>query len=117
MDNRRIEHYGFVAVSGEESRLTVYSANNAFLTSQIGNSHITAENGLVVIVKADREVREARLLERSPDLSEAERAVRLGDEGFTARDFTNSFVIDTTHLNAEAGQHIFSDLVRELVDR
>ncbi len=73
MEGKREELYGFEAT--DKKKLAIYSANNDLCRRAGG----VGRNILVVGVYAPDDVRERRLLSRSPDMSRGETAYRLGD--------------------------------------
>jgi ribose 1,5-bisphosphokinase PhnN len=71
--------YGFAPVVHEIGRLTVYSANNAFMSSYSGQT-LLEEGAWPVMVYSEPNVRSERMHGRSPDLSITEVQKRLSDE-------------------------------------
>lgn len=77
----RQENYGLEAVDPDDRRLRILSANDAILLDTNNSVQSTLETGMVVGLMAPPDLREERLRERSPDMDEAERAIRLeGDD-------------------------------------
>lgn len=72
--------------------------------------------GLVVVVKSSQESRHNRMINRSPDLSEAERAVRLADVGgdIAIGDFEQR-IIDTTDKSDAEGQTALRKIVDDVL--
>ncbi|MET1033594.1 MAG: hypothetical protein ABWX94_03775 [Candidatus Saccharimonadales bacterium] len=115
LDGGRVEQYGFEAHE-DDTKLRVYSANNAFLRDQNKSVLSVLQNGLVVVAMAAQDARDSRLDERSPDMSAAERAVRLGDSGVDILDSTVQIeIIDTTNLSPEQGQRALQDVVNAVL--
>lgn len=115
LDGGRVERYGFDA-SEDTGRVRVYSANNAFLRDQNESVASVLRNGLVIIAMAGQEARDSRLGERSPDMSSAERAIRLGDSGIDILESTVQVeIIDTTNLSPEQGQRALQDIVNTVL--
>jgi ribose 1,5-bisphosphokinase PhnN len=108
----RIESYGFRPVDEGDDRLRVYSANNAFLRDQNESVFSVLQDSLIVVAMARPEARRTRLGDRSPDMSSAERAIRLSDSG---ADMLESWVrveeIETTNLTPQQGQWAFRRIV------
>ena len=115
LDGGRIERYGFDTVD-EDERLRVYSANNAFLRDINPSVARTLRDGMVVVAMAAQEARDTRLGDRSPDMSDAERAIRLEDSGTDVLGASVAVeVIDTTNLSPEQGQIALRAIVNTLV--
>lgn len=114
LEHERQERYGFESV-GDDDRLPVYSANNAFVRNPNETTIPIIARGLVVIVWAESEVKERRFDTRSSDLSPDERTVRLGDNGYGLGDLARSTVIDTTYLTAEEGQLAMQAIVHDVL--
>lgn len=111
LDGGRVEQYGFEAV-GDDTRLRIYSANNAFLRDKNESIQRVLQNCLVVVAMAGQDARHGRLGERSPDMSSAERAVRLGDSGADVLEADVPIeTIDTTNLSPDEGQAALQRIV------
>lgn len=113
LEPERIEQYGFVPPDKNDPRLRIYSANNAFMRDRNPSVERVLLRGLVVVVTAERDTRKQRLADRSPDLSDAERAIRLDDDGGDIILPPGLLIgsIDTTHLSPAEGQKAFQDIV------
>ena len=70
-------------------------------------------NAQVVVCMAQPEKRTSRLGDRSPDMSESERSVRLSDSGADALEFDNIEIIETTNLSPADGQKALQDLMQQ----
>jgi ADP-ribose pyrophosphatase len=79
MDCEREELYGFS--NPMKNTFPVYSANNAVLTSDYLAKH---PNLLIIGIYAPQEIREQRLLQRSPDITNTERTHRVADPDIDA---------------------------------
>lgn len=116
LDGGRVERYGFDATIDADERLRVYSANNAFLRDMNPSVARTLRNGFVVVAMAAQESRNTRLGDRSPDMSDAERAVRLGDSGADMLGASVPIeIVDTTNLSPEEGQLALQAIVGTIV--
>ena len=112
LDSGRREEYGFEAVDPKDSRLRIYSANNAFLRDVNESVAAILHNSLVVVAMAAQDARTGRLGERSPDMSAAERTMRLGDSGVDVSNTDlNHVIIDTTNLSPDEGQKALQTIV------
>lgn len=115
MDAGRQEQYGFDVVESGDKRLRVYSANNAFLRDINPSVVEVLDSGLVIVAMATAESRDIRLDERSPNMSDAERVVRLSDAG---ADILMSGVeieiVETTNLSAVEGQLVLQSIINKL---
>jgi ribose 1,5-bisphosphokinase PhnN len=116
LEDERVEKYGFDTVAPKNTRLRVYSANNAFLRDLNETVQSVLAKGLVVMLQAETDFREQRLGLRSPDMGETERAVRLQDNG---QDISELDVdlrrIDTSGLSPEEGQLALRGIVDRLI--
>lgn len=110
MDGGRIEYYGFRACEPDETRLRIYSANNAFLRNPNPSVRNVLATAMVVMLEAERDIREARLLERSPDMSASELSNRLED---TTADlsYLEGYFINTSGLSIAESQETFRHIV------
>ena len=115
LDNGRLEQYGFVPVENGDSRLRIYSGNNAFLRDINPSVKNILDNAKVVVCMAQPEKRTSRLGDRSPDMSESERAVRLGDSGADTLQFDDVEIIETTNITTEQGQKALRKLIEEYI--
>lgn len=113
LDNGRLEQYGFVPVEAGDSRLRIYSGNNAFLRDVNPSIRQVLDSAKVVVCIAQPEKRTSRLGDRSPDMSESERAVRLGDSGADTLEFGNVEIIETTSLTPAEGQKALQALIQQ----
>jgi ribose 1,5-bisphosphokinase PhnN len=110
-------HYGFASTNqrlGRE-RFKIYSANNALLRDKNCTVQEVLGKSLVLMVTADRAVREERLLERSRDMSATERDARLDDVLDLPSDLEAVEVIDTTEATEADSQRQFKSLVDSLL--
>lgn len=113
-DGRR-EQYGFED-PGLDLHPRVYSANNAFMRRPNESVFSVLQTSVVVAVVADEDVRAARLSERSPDMSDDERAIRLGDDGLDIlQNIARLEVIDTTNASPDQGRRAFQDVVEKIL--
>jgi len=116
MGESRRERYGFNIVADNDDRLRIYSANNAFLRHPNDSTRSVLETGLVVVVAAQTAVRDRRLNERSPDMGEAERALRLDDDGADIPDTHDRVeIINTTGMTPIQGQVAFEGLIGQIL--
>lgn len=116
LDNGRVEQYGFASVDSEDSRLRVYSANNAFLRDTNPSVEAVLKSSLVIVALTSSGIRDRRLGSRSPDMGQGERDVRLSDHGSDLLDLDLPVqVIDTTQLSPDAGQRLMQSIVREVI--
>ncbi|MEK7594463.1 MAG: hypothetical protein AAB436_02390 [Patescibacteria group bacterium] len=115
-----LEHRGFGALNDDESRLSVYAADSAFLidTTNPDIRRIMA-NSLLILVTASEEVRQRRMLEAAPDIEELELEEQMCEDSRfyiemlrTARE-----VIDTTELSDYQGQLILQRTVNRVLDK
>ena len=120
-DIGHIVHYGFRSLAPEEERLRVYSANNAFLREdRRRNPSISPvlASGLVVILEADTQKRDERLLERSPDMPASERHARIADAGNDLLSLAGAKdveYIDTTNFSDVDCQQALQEIVRKIL--
>lgn len=115
LENSRLEQYGFVPVELGDNRLRIYSGNNAFLRDVNPGVARVLESSQVVVCMAQPEKRTSRLSDRSPDMSESERSVRLSDSGADALEFDNIEIIETTNLTPEQGQEVLRKLIEKYI--
>ncbi|MEK7620962.1 MAG: hypothetical protein AAB395_01255 [Patescibacteria group bacterium] len=113
LENGRLEQYGFVPIEPGDNRLRIYSGNNAFLRDINSSVQKILNNAQVVVCMAQPEKRTSRLGDRSPDMSESERSVRLSDSGADALEFDNIEIIETTNLSPADGQKALQDLMQQ----
>lgn len=113
LDNGRLEQYGFVPVEAGDNRLRIYSGNNAFLRDINPSVKSILDNAQVVVCMAQPEKRTSRLGDRSPDMSESERSVRLGDSGADTLEFEDVEIIETTNLTPEQGQKALQRIIEK----
>ncbi|HXE09877.1 MAG TPA: hypothetical protein VN554_00445 [Verrucomicrobiae bacterium] len=107
----RRERYGFETIQPEESRMVVYSANNALLRDEtaVVPANLFGDS-FIVLVKAPDRVRQERVFGRSPDLRQEEMDIRLQDNGLDLVPRVD-MVIDTHAFNPQRAV----DLVRKAV--
>jgi GTPase SAR1 family protein len=116
LNDGRLEQYGFDAVGLDDGRLRVYSANNAFMRDKNPSVISVLEKSLVVVAMSGLESRARRLQMRSPDISEAERTVRLDDDGTDVLNIdTEAEVVNTTALTPSEGQSAMRRIVDEIL--
>jgi len=112
----RREQYGFQDYPSLDFRRRVYSANNAFMRRPSESVFSVLQTSVVIAVVADEDVRAARLRERSPDMSDDERAVRLSDNGLDIlQNVARLEVIDTTDASPEQGQRAFQNILQTVL--
>lgn len=112
----RVERYGFDAVGSDDERLRVYSANNAFMRDRNPSVMSVLEKSLVVVAMSGLESRTRRLEVRSPDISETERIVRLGDDGMDVFNTDSGVeVVNTASLTPSEGQSAMRRIVDEIL--
>ncbi len=115
LENGRLEQYGFVPVEPSDNRLRIYSGNNAFLRDINPSVAKILDSAKVVVCMAQPEKRTSRLGDRSPDMSESERAVRLGDSGADTLEFGDVDIIETTNLSPDQGQEALRKLIQQYI--
>ena len=114
LDSGRVERYGFQAAA--DGKLRVYSANNAFLRDTNESVLSVLQDCVVVVAMARPDARTSRLGDRSPDMSAAERAVRLADSGVDILATTVQLeIIDTTGMSPEQGQQAMQNVVQTVL--
>lgn len=112
LDHGRIEQYGFVNTS--DSKIHIYSANNAFLRDNNKSLDEVLSDAIVFVIESSEHQRGQRLSERSPDMKESERIHRLSDSGLDVRE--GNIIIDTTELTPTEGQEYFQQLIETILD-
>lgn len=116
LEDERVERYGFDKAVPTDTRLRVYSANNAFTRDRNETVQCVLASSLVIMLHADADVREQRLGLRSPDMGVAEKAVRLDDTGQDILELDIDLKrIDTSRLSLEEGQLALRGIVDGLV--
>lgn len=96
------EWYGFEPIS-QGTKLTVFSANNAFIRSSDEIVKDVLATAQIVVVHAPLETRYERLALRSPDMLEHERQKRLSDDSSDILEREDVIIIDTSvHSEVEA---------------
>ncbi len=115
LENGRLEQYGFVPVEPGDNRLRIYSGNNAFLRDINPSVAKVLESAKVVVCMAQPEKRTSRLGDRSPDMSESERSVRLGDSGADTLEFGDVDIIETTNMSPEQGQDALRNIIEKYI--
>lgn len=79
LEKDTVVKYGFPPIS-TDGRLPIYSTNNAFFEKLAEIPEEFLEGSLIVGVFAPNIIREARLVQRSPDMPPKERVNRLSDD-------------------------------------
>lgn len=105
--------YGFERVPKQDPRLRLFLGNNALLGANSGRVHRLMEKSLVVVVRADPDVRGERLDERLPGMDGAERSQRIADGLGLLANFNPLDVVemDTTGMPVEESAQCFAEIV------
>lgn len=114
LGNQLMHFYGFETVDRDDERTVLYPANNAMALSGLSHGvRDLLERSDIVLVTADREERERRLLERAPSMPADERAARLDDEiDFLFLGGNNEIrLIDTGAMSIDESRERFMDFV------
>lgn len=113
MEGDRVELYGFETVKNPENKFRVYSANNAILRDK--EAHLkNIGTYKVLAIKADHNVRVARLHKRSPDLSQKEVEYRLSDNGIDVIEKAD-FVIDNSYAPIQEVHKEIQTIINNLI--